>query len=89
MALTYWKCGKCGRVFTVTTLAHKHIKNSSQLKPHCPCGSLLTEKTHKEVYDNYHLKNEIERDKMIVKSLDVWFAGGSRSYLRNDKKKGR
>lgn len=78
MALTYWKCGKCLRVFTVTSLTHKHIKNSHQAKPFCHCGSIVTEQTHKERYEKYLLDREIKRDNTILKSLDVWYKGGTK-----------
>ncbi len=69
----------------MTTLAHNYIKKSHQSKPHCPCGSLLTNQTDKAAYDAYLLKNDIQRDKTIIRSLDTWFKGGNKPYIERGK----
>jgi len=33
-----------------------------------------------EQYDKHYLRKDIEHDKKMTQSLDVWYTGGSRSY---------
>ena len=42
----------------------------------------LLKTTSKDEYEKYLLKKDIKRDKVICKSLDIWFDGGSMSYLK-------
>lgn len=35
----------------------------------------------KEQYDEHYFKKDVEHDKKMRQSLDVWYKGGTRSYL--------
>jgi len=89
MASTYWVCKNrgCERPFKVKLLPTRYINKGRDSKPFCPfCGKALTYKSCKELHDAYHKKQDVERSKAILKSLDVWYNGGTKSFLEKGDK---